>query len=73
MKATMNDNDPSPALPLSYKRMRWRLFFVLWTASVVGMFLVLPYALAMIPAKISRAPRKSRARFLGLASSMIRT
>jgi CAAX prenyl protease-like protein len=46
----MKDNDLSPALPLSHKPMRWRLFFVLWTAAVMGMFLVLPYALAMIPA-----------------------
>jgi hypothetical protein len=52
-KATMKNNDPSPALPLSHKPMRWRLFFVLWAASVVGMFLVLPYALAIIPAKVS--------------------
>jgi len=49
----MKDNDPSPALPLSHKPMRWRLFFVLWTAAVVGLFLVLPYALAMIPANVS--------------------
>lgn len=49
----MKDNDPSPALPLSHKPMRWRLFFVLWTAAVVGLFLLLPYALAMIPANVS--------------------
>src|ERR1041384_124695 len=52
-KATMKDNDPTPALPLLHKPLRWRLFFVLWTASVVGMFLVLPYALTMIPANLS--------------------
>jgi membrane protease YdiL (CAAX protease family) len=52
-KATMKNNDPSPAPPLFHKRMRWRLFFVLWTTSVVGMFLVLPYALAIIPARVS--------------------
>jgi membrane protease YdiL (CAAX protease family) len=33
--------------------MRWRLFFILWTASIVGLLLLLPYALAMIPAKVS--------------------
>lgn len=49
----MKDNDPSPALPLSHKPMRWRLFFVLWTAAVVGLLLVLPYALDMIPANVS--------------------
>ena len=38
---------------LTHKRMRWRLFFVLWIASIVGMVLVLPYALAMIPAKVA--------------------
>jgi CAAX prenyl protease-like protein len=49
----MKDNDPSPALPLSNKPMRWRLFFILWAASVVGMILLLPYALAMMPASVS--------------------
>ena len=33
--------------------MRWRLFFVLWIAAVVGLLLVLPYALDMIPAEVS--------------------
>jgi membrane protease YdiL (CAAX protease family) len=33
--------------------MRWRLFFVLWAASVVGMLLVFPYALALVPASAS--------------------
>ena len=33
--------------------MRWRLFFVLWAAAVVGLFLLLPYALDMIPANVS--------------------
>lgn len=37
----------------SHKRMRWRLFFVLWSAAVVGMLFVLPYAVAMIPANVS--------------------
>jgi len=52
-KATMTDNAPSPALPLSHQGMKWRLFFVLWAASVVAMFLLLPYALAMLPATVS--------------------
>lgn len=52
-KATVKNNDPSPAPALFHKRMRWRLFFVLWAASVVGTFLLLPYALAMIPASAS--------------------
>ena len=33
--------------------MNWRLFFVLWIASVIGILLVLPYGLAMIPAPLS--------------------
>ena len=33
--------------------MRWRLFFVLWIASVGALFLVLPYAFAMLPADIT--------------------
>ena len=33
--------------------MRWRLFFTLWTASVAGLLLILPYALAMIPGHLS--------------------
>src|SRR5690242_3620474 len=42
-----------PANAVNHKPMRWRLFFVLWIASVVGMLLVLPYALTMIPAKLT--------------------
>ena len=49
----MKDNDPAPALPLSAKRIRWRLFFVLWIAAIVGLLLLLPYALDLIPAKVS--------------------
>ena len=49
----MKDTDPSPAPLLSHKPMKWRLFLVLWAASVVGMLLVLPYALTMIPANVS--------------------
>jgi membrane protease YdiL (CAAX protease family) len=33
--------------------MRLRLFFVLWIASVVALFLVLPYAFAMIPVDVN--------------------
>ncbi len=55
-KATMTNNDSSPAPSLFHKRMRWRLFFVLWTAAVVGLLLLLPYALAMIPANVSKLP-----------------
>ena len=33
--------------------MNWRLFFLLWIASVIGIILVLPYGLAMIPASLS--------------------
>jgi membrane protease YdiL (CAAX protease family) len=33
--------------------MNWRLFFLLWGASVIGIVLVLPYGLAMIPANLS--------------------
>ena len=43
----------SPASPLFHKRMRWRLFFVLWIAAVLALFLVLPYALGMIPADVN--------------------
>src|SRR5512138_3119635 len=46
----MNDDYPAATLP---KPMRWRLFFVLWIGSVVGLFFVLPYAFAMIPADVS--------------------
>jgi len=39
------------------KKWNWRLFFVLWTASVIGVLLVLPYALAKIPVSaLSKAP-----------------
>ncbi len=33
--------------------MNWRLFFLLWIASVISIILVLPYGLAMIPASLS--------------------
>jgi len=33
--------------------MNWRLFFLLWSASIIGIILVLPYGLAMIPANLS--------------------
>ena len=40
-----------------HKKWNWRLFFVLWIASVVGVLLVLPYALAKIPlSALSKAP-----------------
>lgn len=39
------------------KKWNWRLFFVLWIASIVGVMLVLPYALAKIPeSALSKAP-----------------
>jgi membrane protease YdiL (CAAX protease family) len=31
------------------KKWNWRLFFVLWIASIAGMMLVFPYALALLP------------------------
>src|SRR5450759_4687019 len=40
------------------KKWNWRLFFVLWIASIAGMMLVLPYALTLIPSSLwSRLPR----------------
>ena len=40
-----------------HKKWNWRLFFVLWIAGVVGVILVLPYALAKVPASVlSNAP-----------------
>ncbi|MCX6050723.1 MAG: CPBP family glutamic-type intramembrane protease [Chloroflexi bacterium] len=35
------------------KAMNWRLFFLLWLASVIGVILVLPYGLTMIPASLA--------------------
>ena len=49
----MENSDPTTAPSPFHKRMRWRLFCVLWIAAVVGMVLVLPYALTFIPAKVS--------------------
>ena len=49
----MRDGDPNPAPNFSPRPMRWRVFFVLWAAAVVGLLLVLPYALAMIPANVA--------------------
>ena len=46
----MKNDYPATTLP---KPMRWRLFFVLWIASVVALFLVLPYAFAMIPVDVN--------------------
>ncbi len=34
------------------KKWNWRLFFILWIASIAGMMLVLPYALALIPSSL---------------------
>lgn len=39
--------------PLPHKPMRWRLFFVLWSAAVLALLLILPYALALIPANLA--------------------
>ena len=49
----MKDHYSYAASNPTAKAMRWRLFFILWIAAVVGMVLVLPYALALIPAKVS--------------------
>jgi membrane protease YdiL (CAAX protease family) len=39
------------------KKWNWRLFFTLWIASIVGMMLVFPYALALIPSsRLSKLP-----------------
>lgn len=34
------------------KTWNWRLFFVLWAASIAGMILVFPYALALLPQSV---------------------
>jgi membrane protease YdiL (CAAX protease family) len=49
----MKDDQPTGASTPTTRRMNWRLFFLLWSASVIGIILVLPYGLAMIPAKLS--------------------
>ena len=43
------NTQPAPTIR---KPMRWRLFFLLWIASVVALLLVLPYAFGMIPAEV---------------------
>jgi hypothetical protein len=37
------------------KPIRWRSFFVLWAASIIGIALVLPYAVALVPPKVISA------------------
>jgi membrane protease YdiL (CAAX protease family) len=49
----MNDHYADATSIPTTQAMNWRLFFVLWIASVIGIVLVLPYGLAMIPAPIS--------------------
>jgi membrane protease YdiL (CAAX protease family) len=34
------------------KKWNWRLFFILWMASIAGMMLLLPYAFALIPSHL---------------------
>ena len=47
-----NDNPTTTSTPPT-KAMNWRLFFLLWLASVIGIILVLPYGLAMMPASLT--------------------
>jgi len=49
----MKDDQPTGASTPTTRAMNWRLFFLLWSASVIGIILVLPYGLAMIPANLS--------------------
>jgi hypothetical protein len=49
----MKDDHPTAASNPTSGPMNWRLFFLLWVASVISIILVLPYALAMIPASLS--------------------
>ena len=51
--ATMKEHSPDAASSPTTKAMSWRLFFVLWIASVIGIVLVLPYGYAMIPPPLS--------------------
>ena len=51
--APMNNQYPDAAVSRTRKTINWRLFFVLWIAAVIGLCLVLPYALALIPATLS--------------------
>jgi membrane protease YdiL (CAAX protease family) len=50
--ANVDADDRAAATPTT-RPMNWRLFFVLWIASIVGIILVLPYGLAMLPANIA--------------------
>lgn len=49
----MKDDQPTAEATPKTRGMNWRLFFLLWSASVIGIILVLPYGLAMIPANLS--------------------
>jgi membrane protease YdiL (CAAX protease family) len=49
----MKDDHPTAASNPTSGPMNWLLFFLLWVASVISIILVLPYALAMIPASLS--------------------
>lgn len=48
----VSENYSNAVSPI-HRPYNWRLFLVLWTASVVGVILVLPYGWAMIPVKLS--------------------
>ena len=49
----MKNDSPTGASPPRTKAIHWRLFFLLWSASVIGILLVLPYGLDMIPPSLS--------------------
>ena len=49
----MRDDQLTSASSHTSRKMNWRLFFLLWGASVVGILLILPYALDMIPGDMS--------------------
>jgi membrane protease YdiL (CAAX protease family) len=49
----VKDDQPTGASTPTTRAMNRRLFFLLWGASVIGIILVLPYGLAMIPANLS--------------------
>ena len=53
----MKDDHPTSESTPTTRAMNWRLFFLLWTASVIGIILVRPYGLAMIPAFVYSSGR----------------
>jgi hypothetical protein len=52
-EAIMKEDHPTVASNSTSGPMNWRLFFLLWVASVISVVLSLPYQLAMIPASLS--------------------